>query len=171
MKQAIAGVTPAEEKECTTMSVYPSAVAYPTGTFLGKAYSIRWPDLYIFRLGNLIALASIPHALFLYFCRIAPAIGLKYTLTNRRVVVIKGIKGIEDKSIELDRFDAIEVEVKPGQEWFHAGDLVFKLGGTETFRLVGVSRPETFRVTCMHAHRAYTGVKKALAQERAAAAT
>ncbi|MCH7726265.1 MAG: PH domain-containing protein [Planctomycetes bacterium] len=171
MKQAIAGVTPAEVKECTTMTVWPSVVAYPTGTFLGKLYSIRWPDLYIFRLGNLIALASIPHALLLYFCRIFPAIGLKYTLTNRRVVVIKGIKGIEDKSIELDRFDAIEVEVKPGQEWFHAGDLVFKMGGTETFRLVGVSRPEAFRAICMHAHRAYTGVKKALAQELAAAAT
>jgi hypothetical protein len=34
---------------------------------LGQAYAITWPDVYIFRLGRLIALLSIPLAMVLYF--------------------------------------------------------------------------------------------------------
>ena len=63
MKQPIAGVTPAEWLEATITTVWPSIAAYPSGQLLGRLYSIRWPDIYIFRLGNLLALLSIPYAL------------------------------------------------------------------------------------------------------------
>jgi hypothetical protein len=33
----------------------------------------------------------------------------------------------------------------------------------ETLRLLGVSRPETFRQTCLKAHAAYVGVQQATA--------
>ncbi len=66
------------------------------------------------------------------------------------------------KSIELDRFDTIEIDCKPGQAWFAAGDLVFKRGDVEAFRLEGVSRPESFRHTCLKSHMSYVGVKQAL---------
>ena len=66
------------------------------------------------------------------------------------------------KSIELDRFDTIEIDCKPGQAWFAAGDLVFKRGDVETFRLEGVSRPESFRQTCSKSAMSYLGVKQAL---------
>lgn len=167
MKQPIAGVAPSELSEVSVMTVWPSVVAYPTGRFLGRLYRIQWPDVYFFRLGNLIALLSIPHALLLYFLRIAPGIGKQYTITNRRIVVKRGISGIEAKSIELDRFNEVDVEVKSGDEWFHAGDLVFKQDGVERFRLEGVSRPEAFRTTCLHAQRSYVGVRAALEAEAA----
>ena len=51
-------------------------------------------------------------------------------------------------------FDAIDVQVMKGEGWYHAGDLVFRRGTVETFRLCGVSRPEAFRQTCMKAHLA-----------------
>jgi hypothetical protein len=159
--EPIAGVIPAEVKEATIMTVWPSVAMYGLGRLLGQWYAIRWPDIYIFRLGNLIALASIPVALVLYFLRIAPGFGVRYRLTNRRIVVERGITGKEDKAVDLDRFDRIEIEVQPGQAWYDAGDLVFMLGNVETFRLAGVSRPEAFRATCLKAHIAHTGVKKA----------
>ena len=56
--------------------------------------------------------------------------------------------------------------VEPGQAWFKAGDLVFRQGQTETFRIAGVPRPETFRQTCLKAHLSFVGV----AQARAAGA-
>ena len=62
----------------------------------------------------------------------------------------------------LDRFDEIEVEVLPGQEWYFAGDLVFKRGDDVTLRLRGVSRPESFRQVCMKAHLSHVGVRAAL---------
>jgi hypothetical protein len=161
MIQAIAGVSPAETKEMTVMTVWPSVAIFGLGRTLGKLYDIRWPDVYFFRLGRLLALAFIPVSLVLFFLRILPGIGLRYRLTNRRIIVERGIMGVEVKSIDLDRFDTISIDVLPGQAWYDAGDLVFKHGNVESFRLAGVSRPEAFRQTCVKSHMAYAGVKKA----------
>jgi len=133
--QPIAGVVPAEVREVTVMTVWPSVAKYGLGRALGSLFAIRWPDVYIFRLGNLIALLSIPIALVLFFMRIAPGIGTRYRLTNRRIIVERGLTSQEDKAVDLDRFDRIEIDVLPGQAWYYAGDLVFKLGNVETFRL------------------------------------
>lgn len=168
MDQAISGVSPASVCEATIMTVWPSNAAYAAGRVLGRLYAIRFPDIYIFRLGNLIALLSIPIALVLFFMRLAPYVGQRYTLTNRRIVVYRGLMIEEERSVPLDRFDAVDVVVQPGEEWYDAGDLVFRLGNTETFRLVGVSRPESFRSQCVKAQMAYVGVNKALARELAA---
>jgi hypothetical protein len=85
-----------------------------------------------------------------------------YRLTNRRVVVENPFAG-ELKGVSLDRFDTIEVVVQPGQAWFKAGDLVFRQGAAETFRIWGVPRPETFRQTCIKARMSYVGVQQAKA--------
>ena len=159
----IAGVAPAELSETAIMTVWPSNAASGVGRFLGGLYAWRFPDVYIFRIGNLIALASIPIALVIYLAKVLPFIAVRYTLTNRRVIVQRGIQGKNDKSVDLDRFDSVQVDVLPGQAWYHAGDLVFKLGNVETFRLGGVSRPEAFRQTIMKARLAYAGVKKSYA--------
>lgn len=178
MKQAIAGVSPSAEKETAIMTVWPSIAVYSDGRMLGRLYSIK-AGIWVITVGNLLALASIPHALFLYFYRLMT--GKCYRLTNRRIVEL-GTKfkfqvsfpafigvtiGGEVKSTELDRFDTIEVVRRPGQEWFDAGDLIFRMGKVETFRLDGVSRPEAFRQTCLKAHMAYVGVKQALKQQAA----
>lgn len=170
MKQAIAGVAPAELSEVTVMTVWPSIASYPSGRFLGTLYAIHWPDVSFFRLGNLLALLSIPHALALYFYRILPGVGVRYRLTNRRVVVERGVKPALDRGIELDRFDAVDVVVQPGQAWFAAGDLIFRRAGVEVFRLDGVSRPESFRQVCLKAHRSHVGVKQARERQLAHAA-
>src|SRR5256885_8938343 len=126
--EPIAGVVPAEIREVTVMTVWPSVAKYGLGRALGALFAIRWPDVYIFRLGNLIALLSIPIALVLFFMRIAPVVGTRYRLTNRRIIVERGLTGVEDKAVDLDRFDSINIDVQPGQAWYDAGDLVFKLG-------------------------------------------
>jgi hypothetical protein len=163
MKQPIAGVSPSAVAEADIMTVWPSICAYPSGRFLGTLYGIRFPNLNrILRLGNLIALASIPHAVALYFYKLLPYVGMRYTLTNRRVVVRRGIEGIDERSVSLDNFDAVKVDVRPGQEWFKAGDLIFLNGQREVFRLEGVSRPDAFRAACLKAHMAHVGVKLAM---------
>ncbi|MHB0959101.1 MAG: PH domain-containing protein [Pirellulaceae bacterium] len=161
MKQAIAGVTPAELAEATIMTVWPSIAGYPAGQLLGRLYSVQWPSLYIFRLGNLFALLSIPLALLLYFWRIAPAVGLRYTLTNRRVVVQQGLRAAEIRSIALNAFEEIRIDVRPGQAWYPAGDLVMHHGGKEVFRLPGVSYPEGLRQVILKSRAAYLGVQQA----------
>jgi hypothetical protein len=159
-------VSPAETKEVMVMTVWPSVAALAPGRALGRAFAIKWPDVYIFRLGNLLALLSIPLVLPLYFLKVLPFLATRYTVTNRRIVVLRGIVGKEEKFVDLDRFDTVEVVVQPGQEWYHAGDLVFRQGAVETFRLEGVSRPEAFRATCVKSQMAHAGVKKVREQQR-----
>jgi hypothetical protein len=176
MKQAIAGVAPARLKEVTVMTVWPSLSATPFGRFWGRLFAIEFG----FRLfgvpvtvGRLMALASIPFMVALYFLMRLPRfpfvlMGIKnpwcwqYRLTNRRLVVENPF-GDEIKSTSLDRFDSIEIVVEPGQAWFKAGDLVFRQGATETFRIWAVPRPETFRQTCLKANMSFVGVQRARA--------
>jgi hypothetical protein len=161
MKQAIAGVAPPQSSEVTIMTVWPTLGASNLGRTLGKLYAIK-AGPWIFTVGNLIALCSIPIALPLFFWMLSPWATQRYRLTNRRLVVQRGLKAIDERWVELDRFDSIEVVVLPGQEWYHAGDLVFRNGPVETMRLPGVSRPETFRQTCLKARHSFVGVKKIL---------
>jgi hypothetical protein len=176
MIQPVAGVAPSQLQEVTVMVVWPSLSATAFGRFWGRLFAINAG----FRLfgvpitvGSFFALASIPFMVALYFLMRLPrvpavVIGLKnsmcwqYRLTNRRLVMENPFGG-EMKSVSLDRFNAIDVVVQPGQAWFKAGDLVFRQGTTETFRIWGVPRPETFRHTCLKANMSFVGVQKAKA--------
>jgi len=160
MSQAIAGVAPAEVSERIVMTVWPSVSATLVGRLLGRFYDIK-AGFYIFTVGNFAALAFAPLAVPLYLGKVAPGVGIRYTITNRRIIVQKGVMAVNERSIDLDRFDRIEIEVRPGQEWYKSGDLIFLRGDTETFRLEGVGRPESFVAACMKSRSAYVGVKAA----------
>jgi len=167
IRQAIAGTAPAETEEVTVMTVWPSNAGHWLGAWLGKQYSIEW-GWGVLTIGNLVALLSIPVALVVYFRRLGPMVATRYRLTNRRVIIERGMSAQEEKSVALDRFDTIEIDVKPGYAWYDAGDLVFmrhdenSRTDVESFRLVGVSRPNAFRETCLKSHMAFTGVQAAL---------
>jgi hypothetical protein len=161
MPQAIAGVSPPDLHETTIMTVWPSIAATGLGRLIGRICAIRTGSG-AFRLGRLLALFTIPLALPVFFWMVNPFSARRYTLTNRRVIIQRGSRARAERWVELDRFDSVEVVVQPGQEWYPAGDLVFRNGPIETFRLEGVSRPETFKRTCLKARMGYVGVHKAV---------
>lgn len=175
MKQAIAGVSPSTIDEVTTMVVWPTITGLNTPPFgrlgitLGRLYSIKIGFGPIFNVGNLIALLSIPIALQMFVFSLLPGLCRRYRLTNRRVVIEKkklswAGQWQEEAAVSLDKFDQIEIdqETLKGQDWYPAGDLVFHNGNMETFRLLGVSRPEPFRQTCLKSHSSYVGVRNAM---------
>ncbi len=168
MKQAIPGVVPSSAGEARIMTVWPSIAKYGVARFLGRLYGIGAGG-YIFTPGNILALALSPLSAALYMLRILPGVGERYTITNRRIVIERGVLGQEMQSVALDRFDTIDIRVLPGQDWYYAGDLVFRKGDIETLRLEAVSRPEGFRQACLKARAAYVGVKRALEREAAMA--
>ena len=172
MGQAIAGVAPSQVTEVTSMVVWPGLTALSTpplgrlGCTLGRLYAIKVGIGSILTLGNLFALLSIPLALQMFIASLLPGFARRYVLTNRRVIVERkqfswSAKWIGEMAVSLDNFDAIDVIVQPGQAWYPAGDLIFRKGDVETFRLVGVTRPETFRRTCLKAHASFVGVQEA----------
>lgn len=171
MKQAITGVVPSDVAEVEVRTIWPSICVYPSGRMLGRWFAIKWPDIYIFRLGNLLALLAIPHALLLYFYRVAPYRAIRYWLTNRRVCICRGLSAEVEKSIDLDGFDAIDIQVQDGQQWFYAADLVFMKDGTEVFRLDAVTRPDVARQSCLSVRQAILSVREVRAQQAAGAKT
>jgi len=175
MTQAIAGVAPDTEKEVTVMTVWPSLAALAYGRWWGRRFANNF-GMSIFgvpiTVGRLLALASIPAILPIYFLMLLPRLPfvvfgivnpfcLRYRLTNQRVLVEQAFGGGVQQSVSLDRFDSVEIEVVPGQEWYPAGDLIFRNGEIETFRLSGVPHPEAFRCTCEKTQTGYAGVQQA----------
>lgn len=175
MAQAIAGVVSDQEKETTVMTVWPSIAATAYGRWWGRRFENEL-GITLFgvpiTVGRLMALVSIPFILPLYFHMLIPRLPFvvfgfsnsgcrRYRLTNRRVLVEQGFGGGEQQSVTLDRFDSVEIETLAGQAWYPAGDLVFRNGQIETFRLSGVPHPKPFRQTCLKAHAGFVGVQKA----------
>ena len=170
MNQAIAGVSPPGVSEATIMTVWPTLAATGPGRFLGRLYGIPVGIGWL-TVGNVIALMSIPMALGLFFWMLLPGAAMRYRLTNRRVLIEKcralpwaKTAWVAQRYVDLARFDSIEVDVRGGQQWYPAGDLIFRNGQIETFRLEGVSRPETFKRTCLKARHGYVGVSDAVAR-------
>lgn len=139
------------------MTVWPSVASTGLGQLLGRVYRIR-EGFGPLSIGRLALLATIPVGLMLYLSMRLPWAIRRYRLTNRRVTIERGINPQVEQYVDLDRFDAIDVVVSPGQEWYAAGDLVFRRGPIETLRLPGVSRPESFRRVCLEARQAYVSV-------------
>jgi len=154
---AISGVVPPSVAEATVMTVWPSVASTGLGQVLGRVYRIR-DGFGPISVGRLVLLATIPLGLMLYLTMRLPWAIRRYRLTNRRVMIERGINPRVEQYVDLDRFDAIDVVVSPGQEWYAAGDLVFRRGPIETLRLPGVSRPESFRRVCLEARQAYVSV-------------
>ncbi len=159
VQSSISGVVPPSVAEATIMTVWPSVASTGLGKALGRLYRIR-EGFGPVSIGRLSLLATIPIGLVLYLSLRLPWAIKRYRLTNRRVAIEVGINPRVVQYVALDNFDAIDVDVSPGQEWFAAGDLIFRRGQIETLRLAGVSRPESFRRACLSAHLAYAGVAK-----------
>ena len=153
--------------ETTVMVVWPTIGATATGRLVGEWAAIETGLGRFFTLGKLLALLTIPVSLAVFFWQLMPYVCRRYRLSDRRIIVQKGLSAAEGESIALDEFDAVEVEVLPGQAWLHSGDLVFRRGGTEVFRLPGVSRPDVLRHVCLKTQNAMLSVRQVL-QEQAA---
>jgi hypothetical protein len=166
MKQAITGVVPPGSVEVTSMTTWPSIGSFSLGRTIGKLCGNRlgWG---FFTLGKIMAAVMIPFGLVAFAWRLLPFVARRYTLTNQRVVIHRGLSKVEEASIGLDEFDAIEVRVSPGHEFFHAGDVVFKRGSEEVLTLSGVSRPRPFRQVCLTAQTALLSVRTVLEEQAA----
>ena len=80
-------------------------------------------------LGLLLTVATIPVSLAAFAWQFMPFVCVRYMLTNRRLIVGRGLRAVDQQWIGLEDFDAIAVEVLPGQQWLHCGEVVFRRGG------------------------------------------
>lgn len=162
---AIAAFESSVPAEVTAMITWPTIGATEPGRLVGRLAAIRvgWPRF--LTLGMLLAVATIPLSLGVFAWQLMPYIYRRYRITDRRIVVDKGLSLTEERSIGLDEFDEIRIVVLPGQEWLRSGELVFFRDGQEVFRLPGVSRPVPLREVCLKARTALIAVREVLKQQ------
>jgi len=151
--------------ETTLTTRWPTIGATGLGRLVGQLSAVPWGVGRVFTVGTLLAAATIPISLLVFTWQLMPFVCRRYRLTDRRVIIERGYSAAEEAAIELEAFEAIEVEVLPGQAWLRAGDLVFVRGGAEVFRLPGVPRPEPFRQTCLRTKEAVCLVGQIVARQ------
>jgi hypothetical protein len=169
MHHPVAGVTPSELAEVTCKVVWPTIGATRAGRLVGRLAAVRlgWGEF--FTLGKLLALATIPISVAVFGWQLMPVVCRRYALSNRRIIIRKGLMPVDEHWIGLDEFDTVDVEILPGQQWLHAGELVFKHAGNEVLRLSGVSRPDVFQHVCQTAQTALLSVRAVVQQQIASA--
>ncbi|QDV78148.1 hypothetical protein [Botrimarina mediterranea] len=156
--------------ERTVTVVWPSISAGPWGQWLGRLYSNRFgfPIGGVpLTLGRLMTLLTAPIGAVLYLVRKAPrwplvlvgtvnTAGVRYRVTTQRLLIENPFEkdATPVAALPLDGFDEVKAEVQPGQDWYHAADVVLLERGVERLRLAGVPRPEPFMRTVMKTQQA-----------------
>ena len=160
MSTAIIGVSASGETEIR--SKYPSIASFGLGRLLGSIYE-SVPAIWGIKLSNLLfVLPTAPLGVFLYVLN--KVIGERYVLTNRSVQrwAVIGLKQFQ--SVTLTDVNEIEYVQLPGQEYYHAGDLLLKNAkGDTVLRVQGVKDADIFRQIIEKARDARIGAEESLA--------
>ncbi|MFO0809766.1 MAG: PH domain-containing protein [Gemmataceae bacterium] len=154
--QAVTGVTPPQIGEAIIRDVWPSISATPAaGNFARFCYKT-------IVLAPIAWLALAP----LYFKKllgVGPLAGLaeRYRLTNRRLMVCKGLMPVPEKEIALNRIKDVKLITDDNSEFFVSGTLeVIDTDDKTAMTLAGVPEPESVRQSILQAVFAWAGTEE-----------
>lgn len=154
--------------EVACKTVWPTLAATRLGRWIGRMARIG-PGRGPLRFGTFLAVALVPVALVVYVWQILPPRVRRYRLTTRRIVVQKGLPPRDAASLGLAEFDDIRLEVLPGQEYFHAADLVFLRQQRDVLRLPGIPRPQVVRQLCLETRDTFLAIREVQKRQQAPA--
>jgi hypothetical protein len=144
-KQIVTGLVPPQIGEAKIREVWPSVTAHPAVARLGQMLTrtiIGAP------------LAWLLMAPF-YFLKILPGLAKRYTLTNQRVMIRRGMKAQPTHEVALADIDGVRLQSDGNSSFFRAGDLEIVSKGKVVLTLPGVPEPESFRHSIMQAVKAW----------------
>lgn len=161
MSTAIIGVSASGETEIR--SKYPSIASTAPGRFLGSIYESIPARIWGVKLSNLLfVLPTAPIGVMLYV--VNKVIGERYVLTNRSVQRWAVIGLRQYQSVTLTDVAEIEYVQEPGQEYYHAGNLILKNAkGDPVMQISGVKDADVFRQVIEKARDARAGAEESLA--------
>jgi hypothetical protein len=145
-RQAVAGLTSPQTCEALIREAWPTVVDANAGlAALGKKL-IR--SIFLAPLGWML-LAP------LYFKKILPYIARRYTLTNRRIMIQRGLKPVPVQEVALADIDEVRLPEGSFDPFFETGTLEVIVKGQVALTLTGVPEPEGFRRTILNACAAW----------------
>jgi hypothetical protein len=144
-KQIFAGLTPPQVEEALIRQVWPSVAASPGLASLGSAFM------------NSRILAPLGWLLLapLYFIKVLPGLGRRYAVTNRRVMVQRGVSRKPAQQVALADIDEVRIVTNSNSKFYRTGTLEIISKGAVVLTLPGVPNPESFRHAILNASKAW----------------
>jgi hypothetical protein len=151
-RQAVTGVVPPELGEAMIREVRPTVLAGGSGLpTLAK------------KLMHSIVLAPLGWLLLAwpFLKRLLPYVCPRYTLTNRRLMIQRGLKPAPVQTVDLRDIDDVRVVEGTRDEFYRSATLEVLSGGKVVLTLPGVPEPEGFRRAVRNAVTAWVPGKSA----------
>jgi PH (Pleckstrin Homology) domain-containing protein len=144
-KQPFTGLTPPQTREAPIRVTWPALTQFPAVAALGKRLILSY------------VLAPLGWFLMLpfYFMKVMPVVGIRYTLTNKRVMIQRGWKRTVSQEIALADIDDVHIVEGSRDHFFRSATLEFVSQGQVKLKLVGVGDPEVFRQAIRNACMAW----------------
>jgi hypothetical protein len=149
-RQAVAGLMPPQLGQAMIRETWPTVVGYAAGlSRLGE------------RLMKTIVLAPLGWFLMapLFLRKFMPFLCKRYTLTNQRLMIQRGLKPHPIEEIPLADIDDVRLVEGTYDPFYLSGDLEVISNGQARMKLVGVSEPESFRRAVIDAVKAWVPEK------------
>jgi hypothetical protein len=157
--QVITGVVPPQINEALIREVFPSVARHPAVAGLGKAISELAGKLARTVILLPVALLVAPVGWVImapfYFGKILPFLAKRYTLTNRRLMVRRGLKAKPSDQVALADIDDVQIHNDANSDFFMAGTLKIVSHGAVVMTLKGVPGAEAFRHNILDACKAW----------------
>jgi hypothetical protein len=144
-KQVITGVVPPEVDEARIREAWPSVARSRGMASVGRL------------LTSTIVLAPLAWMIMAlgYFGKLLPFAARRYTLTNRRLMIRRGLKGKPGEQVALADIDEVRVQTDANSDFFRAANLEIVSKGQVVLTLRGVPEPDGFRHAILNACNAW----------------
>jgi hypothetical protein len=170
--QAVTGIVPPQVGEAKIRDVWPSVMASPLPgaikRFLkftiiltplawllpGAATMATWGRI----LTRSIVLAPLAWVFLLaplYFGKLLPFLAMRYTLTNRRLMIRRGLRPTASQEVPLAEIDDVRIIKDANSDFYRAATLEVVSHGKVILTLPGVPEPESFRHNIISACKAW----------------
>ena len=128
--QAVAGLVPPQRREALIRVAWPSVAAVPAVAGAGRVL--------------LASIVGAPLAWLLlapvYFFKVLPFVARRYTLTNRRIMIQRGLKPKATHEVPLAKIDEVRIHKDANSDFFRCGTLEVVSSGQVVLTLPGVTR-------------------------------
>jgi hypothetical protein len=150
-RQAVTGVVPPQTAEAKIRVAWPAVTTAVPVAKLGKTLMCT------------IILAPLAWLLLapFYFKKILPFAATRYTLTNRRLMIQRGLRPRPVSEIALAEIDEVRIPPESVDTFYRAGTLEIVSKGQVRLTLPGVPEPEAFRHAVINSCMAWVPGKAA----------
>jgi hypothetical protein len=151
-EQIVTGVVPPQLQEAMIREVWATVAA--NGPVMTMAHKLI-KTIVLAPLGWLL-IAPFWAKRFLGFLPGLSFLTVKYTLTNRRLMIREGMKPHPTAEIALNNIGEVHINTDGNSDFYSTGDLqVLRKDGTTAFTMPGVPEPESFRQAILQARDAW----------------